>query len=85
MWGDALLVPDLVLHVRDGVVSPDVQGDRLALEVLHGDLELVLSMNYGLVHFADIQDALLHFADVLAVVKELHLIVYCPVVQWCSS
>ena len=80
MWGDVFLLLDLALHHRDGVVSPDVQGDRLAHEVLHEDLEIVPSTDYGLLHYADVQDAILHFADVLGVVKELHLIVYYLVV-----
>ena len=71
MHGGVLLEPDLLLHLIDVGVSPDVQGDRLARDGLHEDLELVLSTNYGLAHFADVQGAL----HDLAVVKEPHLIV----------
>ena len=77
LCGDTRLFPDLVLRLIDVVVSPDIQGDRLARDGLHEDLELVLSTKYGLFHVVDVQDGLLHG---LAVVKELHLIVYYLVV-----
>ena len=78
--GDTRLLPGLVLQLVQVVVSPDIQGDRLVGESLHEDLELVHSTNHGFLHAADVQGALLHVGDVLAVVKEQHLIVYYLVV-----
>ena len=69
--GDVRLEQDLLLQILHGVVSTDVQGDRLARDELHEDLERVLSTKYGTSHVADVQGVL----HDLAVVKELHLTV----------